>query len=147
MSRPLIEALTTRHGLATVDEASVDQFLDAALDRGCDAVLFMPGDIKRRPEGNDVAVVLPELLLAFGDRLAGAVVSQDSEEALKMRFGVLVLPSLVFMRGRKFLGVIPRIKDWSVYLDEIEELLAGDGVPLPVPAVVNGAAPQQGEKR
>lgn len=147
MSRPLIEALTTRHGLATVDEASVDQFLDAVLDRGRDAVLFMPGDIKRRPEGNDVAVVLPELLLAFGDQLAGAVVSPDAEEALKMRFGVLVLPSLVFMRGRRFLGVIPRIKDWSVYLDEIGGILAGDSVPLPAPDVADGAATQQGEER
>lgn len=148
MTRPLIEGLTTRHGLQPVDETSVDDFLDETQAAGRDAVLFMPGNVTRRPEGNDVAVVLPELLAAFGGKLAGAVVSPEAEEALRLRFGVVVFPSLVFMRGQRFLGIVPRIRDWSVYLEDISAILAGEGAPLPGPAVANGAATtEQGEAR
>lgn len=148
MTRPLIEALTTRHGLQPVDEAGMDDFLEDSRASGRDAVIFLPGDVARRPEGNDVAVILPELLAAFEGRLAGAVVVPEAEEMLKLRFGVIVFPSLVFMRGDSFLGIIPRIRDWSDYLAEIRTILAGEGAPLPAPVAVNGAATaQQGEAR
>lgn len=149
MTRPLIDALITRHGLQLVDEAGIDDFLDDALESGRDAVIFLSGDVARRPEGNDVAVILPELLAAFDGRLAGAVAAHEAEEALKLRFGVIVFPSLVFMRGQRFLGIVPRIRDWSEYLAGISAILAGEGAPLASSSVAGtGAATAlQGEVR
>ena len=40
MPSPLIDALTTRHGFATVNESTVDAFLEA----NAECVLFFAGD-------------------------------------------------------------------------------------------------------
>ncbi|MFX8278112.1 hypothetical protein ABTL45_19995, partial [Acinetobacter baumannii] len=76
-----------------------------------------------RNDTNDVAVVLPELLAVFPNRLRAAIVSREAETALMPRFQVQVLPSLALLRGATLLGVMPRIRDWSEYLDIIAGLL------------------------
>ena len=53
MPSPLIDALTTRHGFATVNEGTVDAFLKA----NGEAVLFFAGDAERLVESDDVAVI------------------------------------------------------------------------------------------
>lgn len=123
MTHPTIEALVLRHRLPHVDEASLGRFLEDAEADDRAALLFFPGEIGRRPESSDVATVVPELLKAFDQRLVGAVVARHAESALKLRFRVTVEPSLVLLRGRRTVGVIPRILDWSAYLTTIEELL------------------------
>lgn len=114
-----------RHGLPTVDSADIDHFLTSAESAGAVPVLLFAGDPLRWPEATDVAVVLPELIEAFQGRLQGAVIAPLAELALAPRFNVQVYPSLVFCRDGKAHDVIPKIKDWSVYIDRITGLLDG----------------------
>lgn len=120
MTTPLIDALTVRHGFAVVDEISLDGFL-AANEY---AVLFFPGDAERLVESDDVAVILPEILKVCGRRLAPALVAKPSERQLQRRFRFNAFPTLVFMRGSGYLGVISRVLDWSDYMAEIPAILA-----------------------
>jgi hydrogenase-1 operon protein HyaE len=126
MTTPLLSALTDRHGLPQVDEASLDAFLAPARGESLHALLFFPGAGANRPETGDVAVVLPELLQAFAGRLRGAVVAPEAEEKLKSRFQVFVFPSLVVTRGAEPVGVLPKIYDWSEYRQKIEAFLDPD---------------------
>ena len=71
----------------------------------------------------DVAVVLPELARAFGDRLRPAVVAKADEIELQKKYGFRAWPSLVLVRSGGYLGTVSRMKNWSEYLEEISELL------------------------
>jgi hydrogenase-1 operon protein HyaE len=126
----------SRHGLPTVDVATIDHFLTSTETAGALPVLLFAGDPLRWPEATDVAVVLPELIEAFQGRLQGAVIAAEAELALAPRFNVQVYPSLVLWRGGKVLDVIPKIKDWSVYIARITGLLDGSIKPLSSAAVV-----------
>jgi hydrogenase-1 operon protein HyaE len=127
MTTPLIEALTTRHGFTVVDEVSLDGFL-AANEH---AVLFFPGDAERLVESDDVAVILPEILKVYGKKLAPALIAKSSERALQRRFRFNAFPSLVFMRGTGYLGVLSRVLDWSDYMSEIPAILAREATEPP----------------
>jgi hydrogenase-1 operon protein HyaE len=119
MTTPLIEALVSRHGFATVDETSLDAFL-AAHDH---SVLFFPGDAERLVESHDVAVILPEILKVYRS-LAPALVAPSAERVLQRRFRFNAFPSIVLMRRAGYLGVLSRVLDWSEYLAEIPAILA-----------------------
>lgn len=115
----LLDALASRHGLPIVDRRSIEAFLLPAAGEPRHALLFFTGDPAVRSETADVAVVLPELLAAFRGALRGAVVAQSAEDALKRRFHVAVVPSLVLTRDADTIGVLPRIRAWSDYVERI----------------------------
>lgn len=137
MPSPLIADLCERYKLPTVDATSVDAFLAPAGGECPHALLFFTGDPATRNDTNDVAVVLPELLAAFPNQLRAAIVAREAEAALMPRFQVQVLPSLAVLRGQTLLGVMPRIRDWSDYLETIAGLLKPDA-----PALVPVARPR-----
>ena len=133
----MIERLTSDLGYAVVDEGSVDPF--AQEHEHC--VLFFTEDPSAFPETNDVAVILPELVNAFADRLVPAVVARSAERVLKTRYGFSSWPALVFLRRGQYLGAIARVQDWEFYLGEIERILASEptaaptlGIPVETPA-------------
>jgi len=130
MPSPLIRALAARSGLPFVDESSIEAFLATAANEPPHTILFFTGDPAERTESHDVAVVLPELLAAFPGRLRAAVVMRQAEEALKARFHVQVVPSLVVTRGAIQLGVMPKIRDWCDYVATIERCLTPGAPPL-----------------
>lgn len=125
MALPGTLSIFSRHGLPTIDVTEIDDFLSAAETAGAVAVLLFAGDPVRWPEATDVAIVLPELIEAFQGRLQGAVIAREAELALAPRFNVQVYPALVFWRHGRVLDVIPKIKDWSVYVARITGLLDG----------------------
>ncbi len=127
MSMPPITRLTAKHGCPVVGEAGVGPFLAGGGDR----VLFFTGDPGRRPESADLAVILPYLMEAFGGRFTTAVIDRKDETVLKARFGVVVVPTLVFLRDGGFVGVIPRLRDWGDYLGRIADILKTPPGPLP----------------
>jgi len=127
----LIAALTDRHGLPTVDADTLDAFLAPLAGEPAHAVLFFSGDPDQRSDSGDVAVILPELLNVFAGRFRAAVVARDAEVALKARCRVDVFPSLVVLRGTTVLDVLPRIRDWSDYLDRLEAALRPDAPEMP----------------
>ena len=121
MFSPLTQMLLDTHGYALVTEDTVDDF---AANNDV-SVLFFAGDAERIADSNDVAVILPELMKVFGDRITPAVVARDgdSERSLQRRFRFTAFPTLVFLKGGRYLGAISRVQDWRDYLSEITEIL------------------------
>lgn len=122
----LIAALASQHGLPTVDAETLDAFLEPAEGEQEHALLFFAGDPEQRTDSGDVAVVLPELLAAFPDRFRAGVVARSAETSLKARCQVEVFPSLVVLRKQTVLDVLPRIRDWSEYLERLGAALLPD---------------------
>ena len=116
--------------LPIVDRDTIDAFLRPAEGEPAHSILFFAGAAAQRPETEDVAIVFPQILRKFAGRLRGAVVAADAEEALKSRFQVFVTPSLAVARGAEPLGVLPKIQDWSVYVEKIDAWLAPDAPAL-----------------
>lgn len=126
MTSPLIAALSERYGLPTVDDTTIEAFLAPAAGEATHCLLFFTGDPASRSETLDVAVVMPEILATFQQRLRGAVVARAAETELASRFRVAVHPSLVVTRGPDPIAVLPKIRDWSEYMEKIDAALAPD---------------------
>lgn len=134
MTTPAVKALTGRHGIPVVDHQTIDAFLTPADGEAECTLLFFAGLDMDRPETSDVAVVMPQLLGAYKDRLRGAMIDPASEAGLKGRFAVLMVPSLVLSRGDAILDVFPKIIDWSDYVVRID---AHVGKTAPIKSVVH----------
>jgi hydrogenase-1 operon protein HyaE len=146
MRAPLIEALTTRHGVPLLRESDLEGFLCA--DRH--SLLFLAGDADKYPEAFDVAVILPELIGAFAGRFQTAVIASESEQALQARFGFSRWPALVLLRGQDYVGAITRVRNWDEYQLELARLLEcepgrppGVGIPVTAEGRAEGAAEQR----
>ena len=121
MSAVLIDRLIEEFGYAQVTLDNHDEFIQ---ETGMN-VLFFPGEPNTVKDATDVAVVLPELVRAFGDQLRPGVVTDTwgAGKELKRHYGFSAYPSLVFVRGGEYVGTITRIQDWSDYIDQINKLL------------------------
>ncbi|TSE31033.1 Hydrogenase-1 operon protein HyaE [Tepidimonas thermarum] len=117
---PLIQRLVRDFGAAWVDENTVSDWTTGGGDR----VVLLAGDPVRFPEGVDVAAVLPELMKAFPQRFAVAVVPRDSEDAVAKRYGSQRWPSLLFFRDGQYVTAIAGMQDWDVYLASVAAALA-----------------------
>jgi hydrogenase-1 operon protein HyaE len=110
-----VRKLAREPGACLLDVDDVDAFAAGAGLR----VLFFSGEGKRRPEAQDVAVVLRELLRKNLGRLEVGVLTDMAENKSKVRLGVIVLPTVVLMRDGEKREAIARIQDWPVYSDAI----------------------------
>ena len=121
MSTVLIDRLIEELGYERVTLDNHDEFIQ---ETGMN-VLFFPGEPGTVKDATDVAVVLPELVQAFGDQLRPGVVTDTwgAGKELKRHYGFSAYPSLVFVRGGEYVGTITRIQDWSDYIDQINRLL------------------------
>lgn len=117
---PLIQRLARDFGATWVDETTVADWTTGGGDR----VVLLAGDPVRFPEGVDVAAVLPELMKAFPQRFAVAVVPRDSEDAVARRYGSQRWPSLLFFRDGQYVTAIAGMQDWEVYLAGVAAALA-----------------------
>lgn len=116
---PLIQRLAREFGAAWVDETTVADWTAGGGDR----VVLLAGDPVRFPEGVDVAAVLPELMKAFPNRFAVAVVPRDSEDAVARRYGSQRWPTLLFFRDGQYVTAIAGMQDWDVYLSGVAAAL------------------------
>lgn len=133
MSSPLIERLFNEFGYPKIDGVEHDEFVK----RPGACVLFFTGDPKKFKETNDVAVILPELVQAFGGHLRAGVIDRSAEVKLQMHYGFNAWPALVFLRDGAYLGVITGVQNWTDYLQTIQSLLDSEpsrppGFKLPV---------------
>lgn len=117
---PLVQRLARDFGATWVDENSVADWTAGGGDR----VVLLAGDPVRFPEGVDVAAVLPELIKAFPQRFAVAVVPRDSEDAVARRYGSQRWPTLLFFRDGQYVTAIAGMQDWEVYLAGVAAALA-----------------------
>ncbi|KAB1083007.1 hydrogenase-1 expression HyaE [Neorhizobium galegae] len=130
MFSPLLDGIIARSNYPVVGLENYLEFAEAHEF----SVLFFPGDWQRLGESNDVAVVLPELALAFQKVFQPAVVAELSDHKLQAVYRFRAFPALVFLRRGKYLGVITRVLDWDDYLHETARILsleASDPPPYP----------------
>ena len=119
---PLVDVLTEVHGYLRLDHADDRPWLTDPTKSG---VVFLPGHGKGNAETADIAVILPELVRALHPHLTPAVAGEAAERAILSLTGMMSLPALVFLRGDRLLGSIPRVRDWDDYLQRIGEILEG----------------------
>jgi hydrogenase-1 operon protein HyaE len=119
----ILDALSAEEGCEIVRKADLDAFLA----RHPRALLFLTGDTVQRPEGLDVAVVVRELLALYKGRLAVGMIDRRDEAAVMPRFGVVVLPAVVYVRNGEAAELVARMRDWPVYTQACERLLETAG--------------------
>ena len=138
MFSPLTQMLIDGQGYPVVDADNVDAFSNG---NGF-TVLFFAGDAERLAESDDVAVILPELMKVFGDRVTPAVVARgEAERELQRRYRFNAFPTLVFLKGQDYLGAISRVQDWQDYVRQIAEILEAEPSQPPRFEFPEGCAP------
>ncbi len=120
---------TIIEALAALDDCEVVRKtdLDAFLAQHPRALLFLTGDTAHRPEGLDVAVVVRELLAAYRGRLFVGIIDRRDETSVMPLFGVVVLPAVVFVRDGQATELVARMRDWPVFAQACDRLLAPEG--------------------
>ena len=121
--RAILEALVATPGCEMIGAATLDDFLA----RHPRALVFMTGDTVQRPEGLDVAVVVREMLATYAGRIAVGLVDRRDEGAVMPRLGVVVLPAVAYVRDGTAAEVVARMRDWPVFIQACERLLAPAG--------------------
>jgi hydrogenase-1 operon protein HyaE len=112
----VIDALTAHPSVDVLRKTGIDDFLA----RNPRALLFFIGD---RGEGLDVAVVVRELASTYAGRFRVGVVDQRDEAALMTRFGVVVMPAVVYLRDGQPTELVARMRDWPVFAQAADRLL------------------------
>jgi hydrogenase-1 operon protein HyaE len=117
LSAPL-RRLLQMPGISALGQEEVEGFTAQGL-----TALFFTGNPTRYPEIDDLAVVLPELLKEFPSQFRVGVINPDAEKKLAVRFKISVRPTLVFLRDGAVVLSLPRMRDWVVYIEEINKLM------------------------
>ena len=139
MRSPLIQELIDTHQYTVLSEDNMESFLTSHDD----VVLFFTENPKNFPESNDVAVILPEILKQFAERLTPAVVDAELERQLQKQYAFNKWPALVFLRRGEYLGVITGMRDWSEFQYEFACVLAstpGKAPAFTIPVVVEAGS-------
>lgn len=116
----LLDALAAHPACDLVRKSDLDDFLA----RNPRALIFFTGDVAARPEGLDVAVVVRELATGYQDHLRVGLVDRRDEAVLMARFGVVVTPAVVYVRDGQPAEVVARMRDWPVFAQACDRLLA-----------------------
>jgi len=117
---PLLARLVTETGAAVLDAAGFDAW---AQQPGPAMVVFAE-DPDRYKETLDLAVIVPELHATGGRRFRVGLLPPAASRAIAPRFGFARWPAFVMLRDGQYLGAVDGIRDWEVYLGELDRLLA-----------------------
>ena len=140
-SYPSIARLFAVHGCAQIDGETIDSFIA----RPGHAMLVFLEDPLRIKESLDLAVILPELARARPGRFAVGVLLPEAARTLQARFGFHRWPALVLLKHGRYVGAIEGLRDWDVYLELLDGLLAAaPGRPPTVGIPVRGAQQSSG---
>ena len=71
-----------------------------------------------------MAVVVRELANGYQGRLRVGLVDRRDEATLMARFGVVMTPAVVYVRDGQPAEVVARMRDWPVFEQACERLLA-----------------------
>ncbi len=139
---PLLERLVVETNAEVLDPQSFDAWAEQS---GAAMVVFAE-DPERFKETLDLAVIVPELHARFGRRFRVALLPPAASRALSPRYGFARWPAFVMLREGRYLGAVDGIRDWEVYVSELERLLAAEPtrpptVGIPVLAAGQAASP------
>jgi hydrogenase-1 operon protein HyaE len=138
---PLLTRLVAETGAAVLATDDVETWAQ----RPGTAMLVFVEDPERYKETLDLAVIVPELHAARTGAFRVALLPPAAARVLAPRYGFARWPAFVMLRDGQYLGAVDGIRDWDVYLGELDRLLAAPpsrapGVGIPVTAA-GGAAP------
>lgn len=140
---PLLLRMRQLTGAALLEADEVD---DWARLPGV-AMLVFAEEPDRYKETLDLAVVVPELHAARPSAFRVGLLRPVVARAIAPRYGFARWPAFVMLRDGAYLGAVDGIRDWDVYLAELDRLLAADPVRPPsvgIPVRVAGAAADAG---
>ena len=118
---PLFARLVAETGASVLHD--VTAFEDWAAQPGAAMVVFAE-DPDRFKETLDLAVIVPELHASRRDAFRVALLPPAASRLLAPRFGFSRWPAFVMLRDGQYLGAVDGIRDWDVYVGELERLLA-----------------------
>lgn len=133
MTSPLIQRLLDNGHALLVDEKSLPEFLQQHQH----TLLFFAGDVRRYPESNDLAVILPELKKAFEGSFQVGLVDASIENKLQQQYGFTHWPTLVLLRGEAYLGAISKLQNWAEYCADIQRLMQSNPASV-IPIIQQG---------
>jgi hydrogenase-1 operon protein HyaE len=119
-SYPAIARLFSAHGYACLQAGDIDAFATPASH----ALLVFLEDPMRIKETLDLAVIAPELAHAFPGRFTVGVLLPEAARQAQARCGFHRWPALVVLKEGRYVGAIDGLRDWDVYLGQLEALLA-----------------------
>jgi hydrogenase-1 operon protein HyaE len=120
---PLFARMVAETGAAVLHDAAA--FDDWAAQPGAAMVVFAE-DPDRFKEALDLAVIVPELHASRGGAFRVALLPPAVSRLLAPRFGFARWPAFVMLRDGHYLGAVDGIRDWDVYVAELERLLAAE---------------------
>ncbi|HMW27962.1 MAG TPA: hydrogenase [Plasticicumulans sp.] len=143
MNHPLLDRLQTQHGVPLLELDAIAAHIQAAAPKI--SVLFCTEDPRRFDETLDLAVVLPQLLKSFPQRLSAAVIARSAEKAVQARYGFRTWPALVFVSAAGWHGTIEGMRNWADFVRETADILdaaprRAPGIGVPVAAADASAA-------
>jgi len=117
---PLFARMVAATGAAVLHEAAD---FDAWAARPGAAMVVFAEDPERFKETLDLAVIVPELHAAGGGAFRVALLPPAASRLLAPRFGFARWPAFVMLRDGQYLGAVDGIRDWDVYVAELQRLL------------------------
>ena len=117
---PLFSRLVQETGAAVLDAST----FEAWAEQPGAAMLVFVEDPERIKESLDLAVIVPELAAVRPGRFRVALLPPMPARAVARRYGFAHWPAFVMLRDGRYLGAVDGIRDWDVYLGELDRLLA-----------------------
>ena len=136
---PLLARLVRETGAALLD---VEGFAPWAEQPGAAMVVFAE-DPERYKETLDLAVIVPELHASRPGAFRVAFLPPAAARLVARRYGFAHWPAFVMLRDGRYLGAVDGIRDWDVYLAELDRLLAAAPSRPPtigIPLTASGSA-------
>ena len=137
---PLLERLVQQTDAARLDGDA----LDAWASQPGAAMLVFCEEPDRYKETLDIAVIVPELHAARPGAFRVGLLTPAAARSTAARYGFARWPALVLLRDGSYLGAIDGLRDWDVYIGELDRLLAAAPTRVPgvgIPVRAEGAAP------
>ncbi len=116
---PLLARLVAETGASILDTGN----FDAWASRPGIAMVVFAEDPDRYKETLDLAVIVPELYATAGQRFRVGLLPPAASRALAPRFGFARWPAFVMLRDGRYVGAVDGIRDWDVYVGELERLM------------------------
>ncbi|MDE2370024.1 MAG: hydrogenase [Burkholderiales bacterium] len=120
---PLLRRLVAETGVSILPDVEAH---DAWAAHAGLAMAVYAEDPERYRETLDLAVVVPELHATAGRRFRVGLLLPEAARALAPRYGFARWPAFVMLRDGRYLGAVDGIRDWDVYIGELERLLAAE---------------------
>ena len=116
---PLVDQLITKYNYTNVNTDNFDEFTSSHEY----SVLFFQNNPTAFPETLDVAVILPELIKHFNDKIVPAIMDRRDEKIFQKQYGFFMWPTLVFLKNGEYLAAISKVRNWDDYIIEIERIV------------------------